>query len=84
MSLGLRERRIKKVISFFGGRETDAEGEIRDNPYALIELDGFGFTIVDYIAQKLGAALDSPERLSAFLIHLLSVICPSQWAFVFI
>ena len=76
-TLGLKERRIKKVLSYFGGHEFDAEEKIKKNPYQLIEIEGFGFTTVDFIARKLGITEDSPERLKAFIIYCLEIICPS-------
>lgn len=77
-SLGLRERRIKKILEFFGGREANAEDFIKKNPYCLVELEGFGFTTVDFIARKLGIPESSPERLKAFVLYLLDNICPSN------
>jgi ATP-dependent exoDNAse (exonuclease V) alpha subunit len=76
-SLGLKERRIKRVLSYFGGHEFDAEEKIKQNPYQLIEIEGFGFTTVDFIARKLGITEESSERLKAFLIYCLKIICPS-------
>jgi ATP-dependent exoDNAse (exonuclease V) alpha subunit len=77
-SLGLRERKIKKILAFFGGRESNAENYIKKNPYCLVELDGFGFTTVDFIARKLGIPEDSQDRLKAFVLYLLDVVCPSN------
>jgi ATP-dependent exoDNAse (exonuclease V) alpha subunit len=76
-TIGLKERRVKKVLSFFGGHEFDAEQKIRDNPYRLIEIEGFGFTTVDFIARKLGISEESPERFQAFIVYCLDIICPS-------
>jgi len=78
LSLGLRERRIKKVLAHFGGRENTAEQAIKDNPYSLIELDDFGFTTVDFIARTLGTLEDSQQRLKAFILYLLDYTCPSN------
>ena len=77
-SLGLKEKKIKKVINHFTGREGDAETFIKNNPYSLIELDDFGFTTVDYIARNLGTPLESPERFKAFIFYLLDYLCPSN------
>jgi exodeoxyribonuclease V alpha subunit len=76
-SLGLKERKVKKVLSYFGSKAFDAENRIKENPYELIEIDGFGFTTVDFIARRLGITEDSPERLRAFIIYCLEIICPS-------
>jgi exodeoxyribonuclease V alpha subunit len=78
VTLGLKERRIKKVIGYFGGHELEAEEKIKKNPYQLVHVEGFGFTTVDYIARKLGISEESPERLKAFIIYCLEIICPSQ------
>lgn len=75
-NLGIRERRVKKIIARFGGG-LESEEKIRENPYILTEVEGFGFTTVDYIARKLGISEDSPERLKAFVFYLLDEICPS-------
>lgn len=45
----------------------------RDNPYRLCdEIKGIGFEKADTMAQKLGLALDSSERISAGLVYILS------------
>lgn len=78
-TIGLKERRIKKVISFFGkGREFEAEQKIREDPYQLINIDGFGFTLVDFIARQLGTPEESPKRLKAYIQYCLNIICPSN------
>ena len=77
-SLGLREKRIKKILSRFGGHEYDAELTIRQNPYCLIDVEDFGFTTVDFIARQLNIPEESPERLKAFIFYLLDVRCPSE------
>jgi exodeoxyribonuclease V alpha subunit len=77
-SIGLRERKIKRVLEYFGGREINAESYIRNNPYCLVELEGFGFTTVDFIARKLGKSEDSPDRLRAFVLYLLEEVSPSN------
>jgi len=75
-SLGLREGRIKRVINYLGGSR-ESEDTIRQNPYTLIEVEGFGFSITDYIAKRLGIKEDAPERLRAFIIYALKVLCNS-------
>ena len=40
-SMGIKERRVKKIIAHFGGN-FDAEDKIRANPYLLTEIEGFG------------------------------------------
>lgn len=76
-SLGIRERRIKRILSYFGGG-MGAEEKIRENPYILAEVDTFGFTLTDFIARKLGIPESAPERVRAFVIYLLEQICPQN------
>jgi exodeoxyribonuclease V alpha subunit len=75
-SLGLRERRIKRIIHYFG--ITNIEHTLRENPYRLIEVEDFGFTTVDFIAQKLGVVPTSRQRFEAFILYVLNSICPSN------
>jgi len=45
---------------------------IRDNPYTLVQdIRGIGFKTADQIAQKIGIAHDSPQRIRAGLFHAL-------------
>lgn len=76
-SLGIKERRVKRILSHFGGG-IFAEEKIRENPYILTEIEGFGFTTTDYVAKKLGIPESSPERLKAFIEHLLLKVCPDN------
>lgn len=76
-SIGLKERRIKRVISHFGGG-LEAEEKIRNNPYILTEIESFGFSTTDYIAKRLGISESASERLEAFILHILNVICPNN------
>lgn len=76
-SLGIKERRVKKIINHFGGG-LSAEEKIRNNPYILTEVEGFGFSTTDYIAKRLGIPESSPDRLKAFILHMLNVVCPSN------
>ena len=77
-SLGIKERRVKKILAHFGGQGLLAEQKIRDNPYLLSEIEGFGFTTADYVARNLGIPEDDPRRLKFFVLHLLKVVCPSN------
>jgi len=75
-SLGIKERRIRKILDYFGNG-FQAEDSIRKNPYALTEIEGFGFTTADFIAKKLGIPDNDPLRLRSFVLYALDVICPS-------
>jgi len=76
-SLGLKERRIKKVLATFGGG-LEAEEKIRQNPYSLTQIPGFGFTTVDFIAKQLGVSDGAPNRFEAFVQYLIYEVCPSN------
>jgi len=76
-SLGLKEKRVKRVLATFGGG-LEAEEKIRQNPYSLTKVQGFGFTTVDFIAKQLGVPDSSPNRFSAFIQYLIYEICPSN------
>jgi len=77
MSLGLKEKRIKKVLSHFGSGLV-AEEDIREHPYKLMEIEGFGFSTVDFIARKVGTPESDPQRLKYFILHALQVLCQSN------
>lgn len=76
-SLGVKERRVKKILGYFGGG-LRAEEKIKENPYILTEVEGFGFSTADFIARKLGIPEKDPLRLVAFIQYALKVLCPSN------
>jgi len=76
-SLGIREKRVKRIMNYFGG-SIIAESAIRENPYVLAEVEGFGFSTADFVARKLGFPEDSTHRLRAFLFYTLEVSCPTN------
>ena len=65
---GLTDWQCGRVIKEFGA---NTEAVMRDNPYRLSRIDGFGFKTVDQIAQKLGVPLDHIERARAAAIYML-------------
>jgi exodeoxyribonuclease V alpha subunit len=75
--LGIKERRVKKILAFFGGG-LRAESSIRENPYVLAEVDGFGFSTADHVANKLGMPMDSSARVRAFIHYTLAETCTSN------
>lgn len=76
-NLGIKERRVRKILGHFGN-DFRAEEIIRENPYILCTIEGFGFTTVDHIALRLEYAMESPKRLKAFLLYILEKLCPSN------
>lgn len=76
-SLGIKERRVKKILTYFGGGLL-AEETIRENPYKLTEIDGFGFSTADFVAKQLGVLESDPLRLQAFIFYAINVLCPQN------
>ena len=76
-TLGLKEKRIKKIIIFFGGG-MNAEEIIREDPYILTQIEGFGFTTADYAAKQIGISDSDPARLRALILYAINVLCPSN------
>lgn len=76
-SLGIKERRVKKILKFFGGG-LKAEETVRENPYKLTEIKGFGFSTADFVARQLGVLESDPLRLRAFIYYAVNVLCPQN------
>ncbi len=74
-SIGIKERRIKRILSYFGGSRT-AERVIKENPYKLTEIEGFAFNTADSAARQLGVLESDPMRLKAFVYYVLETLCP--------
>jgi exodeoxyribonuclease V alpha subunit len=74
-TLGIKERRVKKILAHFGSG-LEAEKTIHENPYALTTVEGFGFTTADFIAKKLGFLDKDPMRLKSFILYCMDVECP--------
>ena len=53
---------IKSMVKQYGTSEKVIE-VVKDNPYVLTNLDGFGFKRVDEIAMSMGVAKDSKNRI---------------------
>lgn len=73
-NLGIKERRVKKILNYFGGGSV-AEETIKKEPYKLTEIEGFGFTTADFVARKLGIPESDPMRLRAYILYLLKAEC---------
>lgn len=67
---GLTDGQIARVIEKWGSR---AEELITEDPYRLCdEVYGFGFKRADAVALRMGLPHDSPARIRAALLHLLT------------
>ena len=59
-----------KIYKKYGNRAIEIA---RENPYRLCEdIEGIGFERADMMAQKLGLAPDSPQRIMSGIVYLLS------------
>jgi exodeoxyribonuclease V alpha subunit len=76
-NLGIKERRVKKILGHFGGGMI-AEETIRANPYILTEIEGFGFSTADFAARQMGVPESEPLRLRSFILYTLNVLCASN------
>lgn len=57
-------RTMRTIVKYFG---EDWEQIIYDNPYRIMEIDGFGFRRADKIAMKIGHPKDSLHRIKAYV-----------------
>lgn len=57
-----------KIYEYFGARSVDI---LRDNPYQLCKISGFGFKRVDAIVRKSDSPLNSPMRIQGGIYAVL-------------
>ena len=69
-NLGLTANSIKKVVEFYGSPDLAVE-KIKENAFALMKIDGYGFKKCDEIFLGLGGSENAKERIEAFLRHVL-------------
>lgn len=66
---GMSPGYAQKIYKAYG---THSISKVKENPYQLAkEVFGIGFKMADSVAQKLGFALHSPERIAAGIEHAL-------------
>jgi exodeoxyribonuclease V alpha subunit len=66
---GISPKYAQKIMKLYGDQSIEL---ISANPYQLaVDIHGIGFKKADVIAQSIGIALDSPERIRAGIIFLL-------------
>jgi exodeoxyribonuclease V alpha subunit len=68
LSIGLTDHQAGKIYRHYGA---DTIPTVRENPYRLTEIDGFGFITVDKVALKAGMSVGNPARISAAVLHIL-------------
>jgi exodeoxyribonuclease V alpha subunit len=60
---GVSPAYAQRIYKVYGDRSIE---KVKENPYSLAkDITGIGFKLADAVAQKLGFALHSPERLAA-------------------
>jgi exodeoxyribonuclease V alpha subunit len=61
---------IRKITDFYGSPEL-AVSKIKENPYKLMEIDGYGFKTCDKIFLALGGSPNAEIRIKSFLVYIL-------------
>lgn len=69
-TLGIGEANIVRIIEFFEIQNV-RKRILQDNPYDLMELDGFGFIKADNVARQLGIQSEDPRRQKALIQSVL-------------
>jgi exodeoxyribonuclease V alpha subunit len=67
---GLTPKTIRKIVQFYNSPEL-AVTKIKENPYELMRIDGFGFKTCDELFLKSGRSENDPIRINSFLVHIL-------------
>lgn len=73
MELGdydMTPKTIRKIVKFYGSPELAVQ-KIKENPYDLITIDGYGFKKCDAIFLQTGGDLNDPVRIRNFIIYTL-------------
>lgn len=74
--LGVGTGFCQRIVRQYGAATPEV---VRQNPYRLAaEVQGIGFLSADRIAQQLGIQRDSPLRLEAGIVHVLSQLAEQQ------
>lgn len=67
---GINLNSFQEIINYFGSAEA-AIAKIRENPYSLTEVPGYGFKKTDMFALKMGVNPTSVYRYKALITHLI-------------
>ena len=65
----IQDSKIKKIVDKFGAAATE---KVKNNPYVLFTINGFGFKTVDEIAQKTHTPPNDPLRIMGALKFVLT------------
>ena len=67
---GISANKVRRIQFMFPDNACEL---VKQEPFRLCEIPGFGFKVVDDIAKKLGTPLDSPIRMKAAIMDVLRV-----------
>lgn len=65
---GITANKCARIQQAFGGKAVQT---LRENPFTLCQIPGFGFKTVDEIARKIKCAPDDPLRIRSALLYAL-------------
>lgn len=71
--LQVSARQRERIESHFG---KDAATVLKDDPYRLTEIDGFGFKSADKVAEKFGITGSDPRRIKAGIRYVMEELAP--------
>lgn len=66
----LTPKTIRKITDYYGSPELAIQ-KVKENPYLLMEIDGFGFKKCDKMFLQLGGDVHAHVRIKSFLVHVL-------------
>lgn len=68
--IGLTANTIKKIVDFYQSPELAVQ-KVLDNPYQLMQIDGYAFKTCDKIYLQLGGDVNSKLRIKSFIVYVL-------------
>lgn len=72
LGLGLSAGQINKVTSEFGTGPEGGMKVVKETPYRMLEIGGFGFKTVDSIALRAGVSIKAEGRIAACVLFFLN------------
>lgn len=67
--------RVKNFYqSLIDDEKTDWISMFEENPYRLVEMEGYGFKRADMLAQKIGYNMESQNRILAYVVYAVELI----------
>ena len=72
LGMGLTPRQAQMITNEFGHGKNGGMKVVKETPYRLLEISGFGFITVDSIAIKSGVNIGAEGRIAACVLFLLA------------